>query len=146
MIWTKFYKIFLGFSLVKKRAWTPSPKTLTNFVTPCILQPPPYPTILCSPPTENSVWQNDSNWCTITYSKTATNVCTSNFANEFYTYNYEIFTNMCHSKCSNNSLSLLCFVRSTLKSCSFPIHWPGEIKNSQEPPAARNFFFCNLFI
>ena len=31
--------------------------------------------------------------------------------------------------------------RPTLKSCSFPIHWPGEIKNSHVPPANRNFFF-----
>ena len=31
--------------------------------------------------------------------------------------------------------------RPTLKSCSFPIHQPGEIKNSHEPPTGRNFFF-----
>ena len=38
-------------------------------------------------------------------------------------------------------------MRPTLKSCSFPIHRPGEIKNSHEPPAGRNFFFfCNLFV
>ena len=35
--------------------------------------------------------------------------------------------------------------RSTLKSCSFPINRPGEIKNSHKPPASRNFFFCYLF-
>ena len=35
--------------------------------------------------------------------------------------------------------------RLTLKSCSFPIHGPGEIKNSHEPPMGRNFFFGNLF-
>ena len=27
------------------------------------------------------------------------------------TYNFEIFTSMCHSKCSNNSQTLLCFVK-----------------------------------
>ena len=26
--------------------------------------------------------------------------------------------------------------------CSFPIHRPGEITNSHEPPARRNFFFA----
>ena len=31
--------------------------------------------------------------------------------------------------------------RPTLKSCSFPIHRPGKIKNSHEPPAGTNFFF-----
>ena len=31
-------------------------------------------------------------------------------------------------------------VRPTLKSCSFFIHWPGEIKTSHEPPTGRNFF------
>ena len=36
--------------------------------------------------------------------------------------------------------------RPTLKSCSFPIHRLGEIKNSHEPPAGRNFFFCSLFV
>ena len=30
----------------------------------------------------------------------------------------------------------------TLKSCLFPIHRPGEIKNSHEPPAGRTFFFA----
>ena len=36
-------------------------------------------------------------------------------------------------------------IRPNLKSCLFPIHRPGEIKNSHEPPAIRNFFlFCNL--
>ena len=34
--------------------------------------------------------------------------------------------------------------RPTLKSCSFPIHQPGEIKNSHEPPTGRNFFFQSL--
>ena len=42
--------------------------------------------------------------------------------------------------------SLLSFlntgVRPTLKSCLFPIHQPGEIKNSHEPPVDRNFFFA----
>ena len=33
-------------------------------------------------------------------------------------------------------------MRPTLKSCSFPIHRPGEIKNSHEPPAGRNIFFA----
>ena len=28
------------------------------------------------------------------------------------------------------------------KSCLFPIHRPGEIKNSHEPPAGRNSFFA----
>ena len=32
-------------------------------------------------------------------------------------------------------------LRPTLKSCSFPIHQPGEIKLSLEPPTGRNFFF-----
>ena len=31
-------------------------------------------------------------------------------------------------------------LRLTLKSCSFCIHWPVEIKNSNEAPAGRNFF------
>ena len=31
-------------------------------------------------------------------------------------------------------------IRPTLKSCSFTIHRPGEIKNSHQPPAGRNFF------
>ena len=31
-------------------------------------------------------------------------------------------------------------IRPALKSCSFPIHRPGEMKNSQEPPAGRNIF------
>ena len=30
--------------------------------------------------------------------------------------------------------------RANLKSCSFHIHWLGEIKNSHELPAGRNFF------
>ena len=34
---------------------------------------------------------------------------------------------------------------STLKSCSFPIRRPGEIKNSHEPPAGRNLL-CNPFV
>ena len=33
-------------------------------------------------------------------------------------------------------------LRPTLKSCSFPINQPGEIKNSQEPSAGRNFFLA----
>ena len=33
--------------------------------------------------------------------------CTSNFANEFHTYNFEISISMCHSKCSNNCRSFL---------------------------------------
>ena len=33
-------------------------------------------------------------------------------------------------------------LRPILKSCSFPIHRPDEIKNSHEPPAGRNFFFA----
>ena len=33
-------------------------------------------------------------------------------------------------------------LRPTLKSCSFPIHLLGEIKNSHEPPAGRNSFFA----
>ena len=32
-------------------------------------------------------------------------------------------------------------IRPTL-SCSCPIHQPGEIKNSHEPPIGRNFFFA----
>ena len=32
--------------------------------------------------------------------------------------------------------------RPILKSCSFPIHRPGEIKNSHEPPAEETFFFA----
>ena len=32
--------------------------------------------------------------------------------------------------------------RPTLKNCLFPIHRPGEIKNSHEPPAGRNVFFA----
>ena len=31
-------------------------------------------------------------------------------ANEFHTYNFEILTSTCHSKCSNSSQYLLCFV------------------------------------
>ena len=34
--------------------------------------------------------------------------------------------------------------RASLKSCSFPIHRPGEIKNSHLPPAGRKFFLHNL--
>ena len=33
-----------------------------------------------------------------------------------------------------------------LKSCSFPIHWPDEIKNSHELTVGRNVFFSNLFV
>ena len=36
--------------------------------------------------------------------------------------------------------------RPTLKSCSFPIHQPGETKNSHEPPTGRNFFFQSLYL
>ena len=32
-------------------------------------------------------------------------------------------------------------VRPTLESGSFPIHQPGEIKNSYEPSAGRNYLF-----
>ena len=39
-------------------------------------------------------------------------------------------------------LDYFCLARSTLKSCSFPIHRSGEMKNSHEPPAGRNFFFA----
>ena len=35
-------------------------------------------------------------------------------------------------------------LRSTLKNCSFPIHRPDEIKNSDEPPADRNLFLQSL--
>ena len=34
-------------------------------------------------------------------------------------------------------------LRPTLKSCSFPIHQPGKIKNSHKLPAGR---ICNLFV
>ena len=39
-----------------------------------------------------------------------------------------------------NSVYFLWAMKPTLKSCSCPIHQPGEIKNSYEPPAGRNFF------
>ena len=35
-----------------------------------------------------------------------------------------------------------CSARPILKSCSFPIHQPGEINKNHEPPAGRNFFFA----
>ena len=34
--------------------------------------------------------------------------------------------------------------RPTLKSCSFPIHWPGEIQTSHGPTAGRDFFAISL--
>ena len=34
--------------------------------------------------------------------------------------------------------------RPTLKSCSFPTHQLGEIKNRHKPPAGRNFFTISL--
>ena len=34
--------------------------------------------------------------------------------------------------------------RPILKSCSFPIHRPGEIKNSHEPPAGGKCFLQSL--
>ena len=34
-------------------------------------------------------------------------------------------------------------IKPTLKSCSFPIRWLGEIK-SHEPPMGRNFFLKSL--
>ena len=45
----------------------------------------------------------------------------------------------------NMRFQTLC-ISPTLKSCLFPIYWLGEIKNSHEPPAVRNFFLCNLFV
>ena len=36
--------------------------------------------------------------------------------------------------------------RPTLKSCSFPIHRPGETKNSHKPAVGKNFFGGNLFV
>ena len=41
-----------------------------------------------------------------------------------------------------NSMLRLCSARPILKSCSFPIHQPGEINNNHELPAGRIFFFA----
>ena len=52
---------------------------------------------------------------------------------------YSRFTPQC--PLSFNSVVTL---RPTLKSCLFPIHQPGEIKTSYEPPTGRNFFFLQF--
>ena len=54
------------------------------------------------------------------------------------------------TSCKNWQISLLrnpvksYLIRPTLKSCWFPIHRPGEIKNSHEPPRVETLFLQSL--
>ena len=41
-------------------------------------------------------------------------------------------------------MSVSHWVRPTLKICSFPIHWLGEVKNSYKLPAGRNLFLQSI--
>ena len=62
--------------------------------------------------------------------------------------NYVLFSRYSSFYISNHPMIYqICDVtmRPTLKSCSFPIHWLGEIKNSHKTPTGRNFF-CVLSV
>ena len=54
------------------------------------------------------------------------------------------FVKMKSYRLNPNLVLHLCAAGATLKSCLFPVHRPGEIKNSHEPPASRNFFLQSL--
>ena len=54
------------------------------------------------------------------------------------------FVKMKSYRLNPNLVLHLCAAGPTLKSCLFPVHQPGEIKNSQKPPKVTNFFLQSL--
>ena len=51
-----------------------------------------------------------------------------------------------HTKSDENSkiFEIEALFRPALKSCTFPIHWPSEIKNCHMPPREETFFAISL--